>query len=53
MGRLGKDGDQRRVVRGGSWGADPQTLRAAERGWSAAVSRVYISGFRLARTLNP
>jgi formylglycine-generating enzyme required for sulfatase activity len=42
-----------RVVRGGSWGNDPQDLRAAQRFRSATDNRVSGIGFRLARTLNP
>jgi formylglycine-generating enzyme required for sulfatase activity len=43
----------RRVVRGGSWYSNPQSLRSAIRiGWDA-VYRFGNRGFRLARTLNP
>ena len=43
----------RRVVRGGSWNADPLSLRSANRYWSNADDRYVIQGFRLARALNP
>jgi formylglycine-generating enzyme required for sulfatase activity len=43
----------RRVVRGGSWGVDPQFLRAAYRGRNSSGGRSNGIGFRLARTLNP
>jgi formylglycine-generating enzyme required for sulfatase activity len=36
-----------RVVRGGSWGSDPQYLRAANRSWFAADGRNYFLGFRV------
>ena len=39
-----------RVVRGGSWGYDPQLLRSAYRGWVAAEIRSDDLGFRIART---
>jgi len=42
--------ESRRVVRGGSWFNDPQNLRSASRGWNAPVYRIYVIGFRLART---
>jgi formylglycine-generating enzyme required for sulfatase activity len=45
--------DSRRVVRGGSWGSGPQSLRAANRSRDAADDRGNSIGFRLARTLNP
>jgi formylglycine-generating enzyme required for sulfatase activity len=45
--------DSLHVVRGGSWGSDPQDLRSAVRGGNDAVIRVNSFGFRLARTLNP
>jgi formylglycine-generating enzyme required for sulfatase activity len=40
-----------RVLRGGSWGDNPEDLRAATRGRSGAAVRGLIIGFRLARTL--
>lgn len=43
----------RRVVRGGSWGSDPQDLRSANRGRNDTVDRDYGLGFRLGRTLTP
>jgi formylglycine-generating enzyme required for sulfatase activity len=42
-----------RVVRGGSWHATPQVLRAADRLGGASGDRDVNGGFRLARTLNP
>lgn len=42
----------RRVVRGGSWGSNPQNLRAADRGWGTAVNRFNFIGFRVARAVN-
>jgi formylglycine-generating enzyme required for sulfatase activity len=41
-----------RVHRGGSWGDDPRSLRAANRGRGNPESRVGTIGVRLARTLN-
>ena len=43
----------RRVVRGGSWKYDPQSLRSANRNRLTAGNRGDFLGFRLARTLNP
>lgn len=45
-------GDQqaRRVVRGGSWKAGPQSMRSANRGAQAPDFSVYWTGFRIART---
>jgi sulfatase modifying factor 1 len=43
--------ENRRVVRGGSWGDDPRYLRAGARNWVDADFRSYDVGFRLARTL--
>jgi formylglycine-generating enzyme required for sulfatase activity len=42
-----------RVVRGGSWGFDPRSLRSAYRYWDNTGGRNFNSGFRLGRTLNP
>jgi formylglycine-generating enzyme required for sulfatase activity len=42
-----------RVVRGGSWGTNPQSARAAARGSSATGVRNQNLGFRIARTLGP
>jgi formylglycine-generating enzyme required for sulfatase activity len=42
-----------RVVRGGSWVDYPQNLRSAYRSGVATDGRIYVIGFRLARTLNP
>jgi formylglycine-generating enzyme required for sulfatase activity len=48
------DGDcSNRVVRGGSWDSNPQSLRSANRGRSSGVIRVNYLGFRVGRTLNP
>jgi len=41
----------RRVVRGGSWGHDPEYARAANRGGIEPGIRKYYLGFRVARTL--
>ena len=41
-----------RVIRGGSWYADPQ-VRAASRDGEDAGTQVSIQGFRVARTLSP
>ena len=43
----------RRVHRGGSWYGNPRYLRAAIRGWYDTGDRVYIAGFRVARTFTP
>ena len=43
----------RAVVRGGSWTRLPRNLRAAERSWFFASSRVNHLGFRLVRDLSP
>ena len=40
-----------RVVRGGSWGYDPNWLRSAYRLYSAPGNRLDNFGFRVARTL--
>jgi formylglycine-generating enzyme required for sulfatase activity len=42
-----------RVVRGGSWNLQPNSLRAAFRNGLPTVNRLNAFGFRLARTLNP
>jgi Sulfatase-modifying factor enzyme 1 len=42
-----------RVLRGGSWVSDPQSLRAARRNRSSSEDRGNDLGFRVARTLNP
>ena len=41
-----------RVLRGGSWDNGPNGLRSANRGRNYADYRYFISGFRLARTLD-
>jgi formylglycine-generating enzyme required for sulfatase activity len=43
----------RRVVRGGSWHTKPDWLRSAFRWGSIAESRSWLTGFRVARTLEP
>jgi len=40
-----------RVIRGGSWSNDPQSLRSADRNWITPTIRGNILGFRVARTL--
>ena len=44
--------DNQRIMRGGSWLADPGSLRAAFRDDFSAGNRTSLIGFRLARTLN-
>jgi formylglycine-generating enzyme required for sulfatase activity len=41
----------RRVLRGGSWGSNPELTRSARRLWNASGSRNVNFGFRVARTL--
>jgi formylglycine-generating enzyme required for sulfatase activity len=43
----------RRVLRGGAWSYNSQALRSANRSGVSAGNRFSVSGFRLARTLNP
>jgi formylglycine-generating enzyme required for sulfatase activity len=43
----------RRVLRGGSWTADPVNLRSASRARDSTVLRGVRNGFRVARTLTP
>jgi formylglycine-generating enzyme required for sulfatase activity len=43
----------RRMIRGGSWGYEPGTLRAAYRYGEDVDARVIYGGFRVARTLAP
>ena len=53
-GSVWEDGDcTKRVLRGGSWSFGPSDLRAAFRARSATGYRLYIVGFRVARTLAP
>jgi len=47
----GANTGSRRVMRGGSWGNDPQDCRVAYRGYSSPGSRNADFGFRLSRTL--
>ena len=42
-----------RVVRGGSWGSEPEALRASNRGWSGSGYRLSGIGFRLAQDFGP
>ncbi|MFM8899725.1 MAG: formylglycine-generating enzyme family protein [Burkholderiales bacterium] len=42
----------RRVIRGGSWGDNPQYLRSANRFWGTPDDRDDNLGFRLARTVS-
>ena len=41
-----------RVVRGGSWGSNPEVLRSASRFGNPSVGRYFTLGFRVGRTLN-
>ena len=41
-----------RVLRGGSWGSEPQNLRSADRGGDSTGDRNFSGGFRVARTLD-
>jgi formylglycine-generating enzyme required for sulfatase activity len=49
-GREDPDVDGRRVVRGGSWYTDRNTVRCAYRDWHDVGRRSFYDGFRLART---
>lgn len=42
---------EKRILRGGSWKAEPRALRSAERNWEWARDRGNAHGFRVARTL--
>ena len=42
-----------RVLRGGSWSDKPRNLRSANRSGNAAGIRLFLNGFRVARTLTP
>ena len=42
-----------RVVRGGSWNGDPETLRSAYRRRFSTGHRGNVLGFRVGRTLTP
>ncbi len=50
-GSVWKGGDERRVLRGGSWYNDPLYCRSARRGGNDATNRSINVGFRVARTL--
>lgn len=41
----------RRVLRGGSWGGRPESLRASDRGWLSPGDRSSYIGFRLVQDL--
>ena len=43
---------RRRVLRGGSWYADPRDLRSAARDRTPTENRISFAGFRVARTLD-
>ncbi|QQS55817.1 MAG: formylglycine-generating enzyme family protein [Candidatus Competibacteraceae bacterium] len=47
----GKDGDDFRSLRGGSWSREPAWVRSALRNGSMPTFRTYLTGFRLARSL--
>ncbi|MDF0664694.1 MAG: SUMF1/EgtB/PvdO family nonheme iron enzyme [Nitrospira sp.] len=53
--RLGTNGGDcgRRVIRGGSWGNEPESLRASNRSRDNAGGRSNSIGFRLAQDLEP
>ena len=51
--RQGCGADASRVLRGGSWGSDPQGLRSAYRYSSTPSAQSSGVGFRAARTINP
>ncbi len=42
-----------RVVRGGSWGSNPEILRSASRFGNPSIGRYFTLGFRVGRTVNP
>jgi formylglycine-generating enzyme required for sulfatase activity len=48
----GKEPSRDRVIRGGSWGNNPENLRSAVRDGNGPGSRYYYLGFRVARTLD-
>ncbi len=43
----------RRIVRGGSWMSHAASLKVTERNWNSSGKRLFIFGFRVARTLVP
>ncbi len=46
-----QEGCEKRVVRGGSWGSRPESVRSANRDGNVPANRVNLLGFRVARTL--
>src|SRR5690606_32228871 len=46
-------GERFRVLRGGSWAADPAAVRTTFRNWDLPVRRQIFAGFRCARTATP
>jgi iron(II)-dependent oxidoreductase len=46
-------GPDHKVLRGGSWAADPATVRATFRNWDYPIRRQIFSGFRCARSASP
>ena len=42
-----------RVLRGGSWSGSPRNLRSANRSWYPTTDRIFVTGFRVARTFTP
>ncbi|SEU12740.1 ergothioneine biosynthesis protein EgtB [Nonomuraea wenchangensis] len=46
-------GKEYRVLRGGSWAADPAAVRTTFRNWDYPIRRQIFTGFRCARTASP
>ena len=46
-------GGDYRVLRGGSWAADPAAVRTTFRNWDHPIRRQIFSGFRCARSASP
>ncbi|MER7366671.1 ergothioneine biosynthesis protein EgtB [Nonomuraea wenchangensis] len=46
-------GKEYRVLRGGSWAADPAAVRTTFRNWDYPIRRQIFTGFRCARTATP
>ena len=42
-----------RVLRGGSWGNSPRSVRLANRGWTRPTNAFVVNGFRCARAVTP